>query len=572
MSRLQLGLRRPYQWPMLTILLLSVIAISTLFNIPVKPTNIRAQPASIAQSWIHRAGSCDPNLKGAILGLPSTGCGGNTTSFDSHQIYSPAVLKDLASIEAPCPGIANGAICYRMWYVGENASNTPRIGLAVSPDGKSWTRVPGTGTGGSTFDLAATGAFDSQGVSYLSVMKDAGVFKMWYSGYGAAHGLDLTEGIGYAISTDGQHWTRIAGPLQGGAVLRASAQPGTFDQHESYVPFVIKDQATADMPCGSVALGNSCYRMWYEGANTSAGYRFLIGYAVSGDGIHWTRLVGPGSGGAVLDQAASAAFDDNSVGIAQVIKEGNFLRMWYEAKNYNPGAFSIGHVSSEDGISWIRPSSHAPVFTGADDPATASPDYIWSHSVLKDGASYHMWYSMSIRPGSTRIGYASMTAGTTMQSSITSLADRYKLSFTTTQAIPAGSIILITPPAGIGLQPGLMQGFDALVQTASIPAAITDAAAAQVAREALIITFQNDEAPGIKTIELIPSSTIVQASEITIQTFKNHAVLEYSLVKLPGLSTPTATNTPTTTNTPTPTSTPIIPSLPFSIRLPLIIK
>ena len=150
------------------------------------------------------------------------------------------------------------------------------------------------------------------------------------------------------------------------------------DRHEAYVPFVIKDLATSSMPCGTVPLGASCYRMWYEGANTSAGYRFLIGYAVSGDGIHWTRIAGSGSGGAALDRAMTTGFDDNSVGIAQLMKEGSFLRMWYEAKNFNPGAFSIGHVSSEDGLRWMRPTAQAPVFTGADDPASPDPDYILS--------------------------------------------------------------------------------------------------------------------------------------------------------------------------------------------------
>lgn len=527
MSRLRQMNLRPGQ-RMLAVFVMNTIVLGFLLCLPAPPTQLNAQQSSRSQAWLHVSGNCDAALQGAVLGLPSTGCGGNTTSFDSQQIYAPAVLKDSASPAAPCPGIANGAICFRMWYVGEDASKTPRIGLAVSPDGKNWVRVPGAGTGGSTFDLGADGSFDSQGVSYLTVIKDAGSFKMWYSGYGAAQGLDLTEGIGYATSSDGRQWTRISGPLQGGAVLRASGKTGAFDQHEAYVPFVIKDLATSSMPCGTLPLGASCYRMWYEGANTSAGYRFLIGYAVSGDGIHWTRVAGSGSGGAALDRAMTTSFDDNAVGIAQLIKEGAFLRMWYEAKNFNPGTFSIGHVSSEDGLSWIRPTAHAPVFTGADDPATPDPDYIWSHSVLKDGASYHMWYAMSIRPGSTRIGYAHMTPGTAMQASLNNMNGGYELRFITTKTIPAGSAILITPPAGIDLQPGIMQGFDALAQATLSPAAITDAPAAQVAREAIVIRLQNAEPPGTKSIQLHTDTTLLPPSSIIIQSFAAHEVLEYN--------------------------------------------
>lgn len=527
---------------------------------PLAISSAQELAAPLNQSWIHVAGSCNAAQEGAVLGLPSTGCGGNTTSFDSQQIYGPAVIKDIASAAAPCPGIEDGQVCYRMWYVGEDSKNIPRIGLAVSPDGRTWTRVPGSGSGGSTLDLGVANSFDSNGVAYLSVMKDAGIFKIWYSGYGNDYGLDLTEGIGYATSTDGRTWTRISGPLKGGAVLRASAVANAFDEHEAYVPFVIKDLATASMPCANVAQGEPCYRMWYEGANTRSGYRFLLGYATSADGIRWTRVTGPGSGASVLDSSMGPSFDDNSVGIAQLIKEGSFLRMWYEAKNYNPGAFSIGHVSSSDGLNWIRPTPNEPVFTGADDPATPDPDYIWSHSVLKDGISYHMWYALTIQPASDRISYALMTPGTSMQSAVSTSGNSFELGFTTTQAIPAGGSVLVTLPPGLDLVPGSSPSISGFGNGATVgleQAAITDAAAAQVARSAIVIRLEAAEPAGKKSVAFSIADTTKLPAQAIIQSFNQQDVLEYSLVELPTVVylTPTMTSTPTSTATASSTAT-----------------
>ncbi len=504
------------------------------------------------QPWLHINGLCGLALEGAVFGLANSGCGGTGTSFDALQIYSPVVIKDIASAATPCGLIAVGAICYRLWYVGEDSNSVSRIGYAVSPDGNNWTRVMGMGTGGGVLDVGAVGRFDSDSISYFSIVKDGLTFKMWYSGYDQNKGNGFTAGIGYATSTDGLNWIRLSGPLAGGAVYGKSGIPGAFDQDEAYVPFVIKDQATVQSPCSGVAAGATCYRMWYEGASNNGGYSFFIGYATSGDGINWTRVIGSANGGAILGKGPTGSFDENQVGIPVVVKDGALYRMWYEATDYN-GNFTIGHVVSVDGLNWVRPTPNLPVYQGSDDPATLSPKNVWSHWVIKDGPIYRMWYTVSTKPISGRFGYATLTPGISFSSNpaVTISGNAYKLNFTTSTPIPAGgSVLLLLPPEiPLGEVSGLsLGGFEASAILSANPTAVSDAPATNVARGALVIRLLTLEAAGQKTVNFTLAQPPASTSSLLIQTFNDREVLEWGLVNLarttnPCLTVNTATDT-----------------------------
>lgn len=489
------------------------------------------------QPWNHVNGPCDPSLDGAVFALVGTGCGGTGTSFDTAEIFSPVVIKDIASAAAPCPGITNGNTCYRLWYSGTDTipNGRPRIGYAVSPDGLTWTRIVGTETGGSVFDEGTPGSFDQQGVTYFSIMKDGGLFHMWYTGVTDSSSL-FSAGIGYATSTDGQTWTRVTGPFPGGQVLVASGTPGMFDRDDAYVPNVMKDVATATAPCAGVPLGNVCYRMWYEGARDNGGYAFFIGYATSPDGLNWTKVAGTETEGATLGRTISPAFDDNSVGISIVVKDGDLFRMWYEAKDFS-GVYTIGHVVSTDGSNWVRPVPNEPVYDGADDPATIFiPDNVWSHWVIKDGARYKMWYTLGTRYDAQRFAYASLVPGDPMIiSRNAAAAPTYTLTFTTNDLIPADGYILITLPPEInfaGVTAGGLTGFQPGATLVKDDYAVTDAAAANVARGALLVRLAVDEPPGVKTATFTLPATVSTETMVLVQTFDVREVLEYGLVDL----------------------------------------
>ncbi|MGQ9829574.1 MAG: LamG-like jellyroll fold domain-containing protein [Roseiflexus sp.] len=515
------------------------------------------------QPWFHTPGTCGPALEGAVFGRSGDNCGGGGTTFDVNAVEGPVILRDIATPAAPCPGIAEGATCYRMWYTGFDSGGVRRIGYAVSPDGTTWTRVPGTAGSGAVLGLGPAGNFDSAGVSFPYVVRNGATFEMWYNGF---NGSVFT--IGFATSTDGANWTRVAGPLAQGAVLRPTGA-ATFDQSIVAAPSVIRDEASAQLPCENGRTTGICYRMWYQG--TDAANVFRIGYALSPDGINWTRAAG---GNAVLGTGAGGAWDAGSVGAPVVVKDGALFRMWYNSQASNQ---SIGHVVSTDGVAWVRPEPDQAVYRGADDPGTLSPDNVWTPFVIKEGASFRMWYTISSRPNAVRIGHATMTPGTLLPApGLTRNLDEYTLALTT-QAIPPGGSVLLTLPATIPfteVTAGATGGFGTNATFAVEAAALTDAAAQGTARSALVIRLPDGAPAGPKTITFTLANPPVSVALMTVQTFDIREVLEYATVDLSQATNigPTATPTPVppspTPVTPTPTATEGPTATPTNTPLP----
>ncbi len=344
-------------------------------------------------------------------------------------------------------------------------------------------------------------------------------------------------------------------------------QNGIFDRDTVNTPYVIKDLASTTMPCAGVATGETCYRMWYEGANTESSYRFKIGYATSPDGLTWTRVWDPTSSDhSVLNIAEFGNFDDNSVGVPAVIKEGATLHMWYEAKNY-AAAFAIGHATSTDGIHWTRSMPNTAIWTGANDPGTFTPDNVWTPLVLKESAQYRMWYSVSTQPQAQRIGLAKTTPGSELSNlNVTGDGTSVTVSFSTNIALPANSSVLLTLPANvqlIGASGFGLIGFGSSGTIAMDPAAITDAASQGVARAALVILLPDGTQAGSKTVTFQLPTPLFEAGQLLVQTFAPNNVAEFGVAQLPFSGTgPTAT--PTNTPVPltaTPTNTPVPPTV-----------
>ncbi|MCS6888312.1 MAG: hypothetical protein NZQ09_08890, partial [Chloroflexus sp.] len=234
--------------------LIGTIALLWLISSLVPPTPVSATIPN-RQPWVHQPGTCPPALEGAVFGLAGDSCGGSGTSFDTTQVYGHSLIRDAASPAAPCEGGRTTGLCYRMWYSGFDSGGVRRIGLALSPDGITWTRVVGPGPSGSVLGPGPAGNFDSANVSFPSVIRTATGYLMWYTG-----GNGSTFAIGLASSPDGVTWTRIPGPLAGNAVLRPSGVPGTFDQSIIAASRVIRDAASPVAPCEGGRTTGLCYR------------------------------------------------------------------------------------------------------------------------------------------------------------------------------------------------------------------------------------------------------------------------------------------------------------------------
>ena len=92
-----------------------------------------------------------------------------------------------------------------MWYNGRaDDAFTGAVGLAKSRDGLHWKKANG---GRPVFDHGPPGTFDSTKADHPAVLFFDGQFHMWYT----AGDTKSHYKIGYAVSRDGEHWTRENG-------------------------------------------------------------------------------------------------------------------------------------------------------------------------------------------------------------------------------------------------------------------------------------------------------------------------------------------------------------------------
>jgi len=254
---------------------------------------------------------------------------------------------------------------YHMWYTRDTGSG---ICYARSTDGVVWEDYPGN----PVLRVGTGEAWDCAMVSRLSVLYDGKKYHMWYTGYDGEH-----LRIGYATSLDGINWTKEAGP-----VLDVGAE-GSWDGEGVSSPNVLYD--------------GKRYRMWYAGYD---GEHLRIGYAVSLDGISWTKEAGP-----VLDVGAEGSWDSEGVSSPSVLYDGKRYHMWYAG--YDGEHLRIGYATSLDGISWTKEAG--PVLdVGAE--GSWDGEGVSSPNVLYEGGRYHMWYA-GYDGEHFQIGYATSEDG-----------------------------------------------------------------------------------------------------------------------------------------------------------------
>ncbi len=136
---------------------------------------------------------------------------------------------------------------------------------------------------------------------------------------------------------------------------------------------------------GRVLYDNGIYKMWYINVyNSAVG---TIGYAESNDGIHWHYPVNY----PVLTHGQAGAWDDYSVGVGAVIKEGTIYKMYYNGFQDQNGEWDIGLAASADGIHWTKYLN--PILT-----PNAVENQIIVSSVINVNSKYYLYYTIRNYP------------------------------------------------------------------------------------------------------------------------------------------------------------------------------
>jgi predicted GH43/DUF377 family glycosyl hydrolase len=111
-----------------------------------------------------------------------------------------------------------------------------------------------------------------------------------------------------------------------------------------------------------------------------------IGYATSTDGVTWTKRMDAGLPVAVLDHGEAGSADAFGAGDPSVMKDGATWKMWYTGDDSNKRR--IAYATSPDGISWSKGGA---VIAPEDPGVSANLEFgAFAPTVWKTGGTYRM--------------------------------------------------------------------------------------------------------------------------------------------------------------------------------------
>lgn len=197
-----------------------------------------------------------------------------------------------------------------------------------------------------------------------SVIKQGGIYKMWYSGQMMPYMEDGHSCIGHAESTDGLHWTRPS--------LRPVLVPGqAWERQALMCPHVVYEEEAG------------LYKMWYSGGSNHE--PDAIGYATSPDGLNWRKHDGP-----VLAKSPKHLWEQHKVVACHVLRHEGWYYMFYIGHMHEERA-QVGMARSRDGVTdWQRHPENPLISPDRDAWDDLS---VYKPYVLRVGDRWMMWYN-----------------------------------------------------------------------------------------------------------------------------------------------------------------------------------
>jgi len=258
------------------------------------------------------------------------------SSYDPYGVAHQFVIKDDNT--------------YKMWYSGIGSGGKTHVFLMTSNDGLSWvahSQYPVMYSGDQ-------GTWDEGRISAGPVIKENGVYKMYYAGWDHSGGH---WGIGLAESGDGINWVRRAQPV------------------------VFHDEGWAtQMYPSSIVTVNDLYYLYYSGKNS--GSSFQVGLAVSSDGVIFEDQ------GQEPLMINTEPWEGVGVMYPSVIIENNQFKMVYSTSDSYPT--QLGMAKSNDGINWEKDLEN-PFFTI--DDVSGNWNRIAYPNMIKTDKEYRIYYT-----------------------------------------------------------------------------------------------------------------------------------------------------------------------------------
>jgi hypothetical protein len=143
-------------------------------------------------------------------------------------------------------------------------------------------------------------------------------------------------------------------------------------------------------------FGAPFYQLWYSGVGgTTASAGQEIGYAVSMDGVSWTRhpwnpVLTRGTAPGSFDR------DDAQVGCVAFDGDAGVFHLWYTGTNGGGVGTTFGHATSREGVFWEKDLLNPlDPFGGTDSPFGR----VWGCDALYEAGQFHFWIGGLIRIG-----------------------------------------------------------------------------------------------------------------------------------------------------------------------------
>jgi len=282
--------------------------------------------------------------------------------------------------------------------VGQGAFQTKIMGT-TSPDGIAWA--------GPSPVLNPSGSpqnFDYSNLNGPDVLQDPGTpapYKLYYSGNTIDANGNFHTRIGLATSNNGGSFSKVNGAQTGGSTLDVGTLGTAFDGRQA-------SGLSVAAPVGA----SPKFAGFYWGARGSD-FKPRLGEATSTDGSAWIKVpVSAPDGGALFGLGNQAAFDNGGQRDPSVLDDAGTYHLFFTGLS-SGGTRSIGYASTPEDAATKLPdnsawSSRSQILSGDgsgfDASAVAHP------SVIKDGATYVMYYAGLDSNGVAKIGRATANA------------------------------------------------------------------------------------------------------------------------------------------------------------------
>lgn len=204
------------------------------------------------------------------------------------------------------PMVVQDGLGWRVYYSGRaQESGDISIGMALGAQADGVTDYADNPVFGWSEEEAS---WAGQAVAHPAILRHpSGHWEMWYS-----TGLHK---LGYAYSLDGVAWQRFCGNP-----VFAGNTGGSWEAHQA--------------KAADVVFHDGWYLMAYTGGARGA---FKIGWAMSRDGLNWTRADSPVFG----PNVTPGTWESSSVLGPSLMVDGDTLRMWYGGTGLTGSAIGL---------------------------------------------------------------------------------------------------------------------------------------------------------------------------------------------------------------------------------------